>query len=53
MKNSFASALLLGAATAKEAIASSADLTLPSFSDQVNNFDFSDPNESLFGGENF
>ena len=53
MKNTFASALLLGAAAAKEPIASNADLTLPSFADQVDDFDFSDPNEALFGGENF
>ena len=53
MKTSFASALLIGAAAAKEPIASSADLNLPNFADQVGNFDFSDPNETLFGGENF
>ena len=53
MKNSFASALLIGASAAAEPNASGADLNLPSFGSQVDNFDFSDPNEALFGGENF
>lgn len=53
----FAAALLAGAAIADDyeatASASGADLTLPSFSAQVEALDLSSPDESLFGSSNF
>ena len=49
MKQSFATALLIGAAAAE---AVDADLNLPSFSNQVQSFSYQ-PDEQLFGSDTF